>query len=133
MNQRSQRQRIVEYIQDRYGTDPEYLWKKFPGYAVFRQPASRKWFAIVADIPRNRLELEGDGLVDVIDVKCGSIMVGSLLAQDGYCPAYHMNKGTWIAVILDGIVPDEDIYPLLELSYDSVSPKSKPHGRRQIF
>lgn len=123
MDQRSQRQRMIEYIWDRYAAEPEYLWTKYPNYAVFRQPASRKWFAIVADIPRNRLELEGDGLVDVIDVKCGPIMVGSLLAQDGYCPAYHMNKGTWIAIILNGTVPDEDIYPLLELSYESVAPK----------
>lgn len=127
MGHLTQRERIMQYIQNRYGTDPEYLWKKFPGSAVFRQPASRKWFAIVVDIPRNRMELEGDGLVDVMDVKCGPILVGSLLAQDGYCPAYHMNKGTSIAIILDGIVPDEDIYPLLELSYDSVAPKT-PKG-----
>ncbi len=129
MAQLSQRERIAQYIQDRYSVEPEYLWARYPNYAVFRQPASGKWFAIVADIPRNRLELEGDGLVDVIDVKCGPIMVGSLLAQEGYCPAYHMNKGTWIAVILDGTVPDENIYPLLELSYDSVAPKAKPKQR----
>lgn len=115
----------MQYIQDRYGTEPEHLWKKYPDYAVFRQPTSRKWFALVAGLPRKRLELEGDGLVDVMDVKCGPILVGSLLAQEGYCPAYHMNKGTWIAVILDGTVPDEDIYPLLELSYNSVVPKAK--------
>ena len=115
----------MQYIQDRYGTEPEHLWKKYPGYAVFRQPASRKWFALVAGLPRKRLELEGDGLVDVMDVKCGPILVGSLLAQEGYCPAYHMSKGTWIGVILDDTVPDEDIYLLVELSYDSVAPRAK--------
>ena len=120
----------MQYIQDRYGTDPEHLWKKYPNYAVFRQPASRKWFALVAGLPRKRLELEGDGLVDVMDVKCGPILVGSLLAQDGYCPAYHMSKGTWIAIILDNTIPDEDIYPLVELSYDSVTPKVKKSQAR---
>lgn len=125
MGQLSQRERIMQYIQGKYGTDPEYLWKRFPGYAVFRQPASRKWFAIVADIPRKRLKLEGDGLIDMMDVKCGPIMIGSLLAQEGYCPAYHMSKSTWITIILDGTVPDEEIYPLLELSFDSVAPKTK--------
>lgn len=120
-----QRERIMDYIQNRYGTDPEHLWAKYPNYVVFRQSASRKWFAVIMDIPRSRLELDGDGLVDVMDLKCGAIMVGSLLAQDGFLPAYHMSKGTWISVLLDDTVPDEQIFPLLELSYDSVAPKVK--------
>ncbi len=115
----------MQYVQDRYGTEPEYLWKKYPNYAIFRQPASKKWFAAVMDIPRRCLELDGDELVDVMDVKCGPIMVGSLLAQEGYFPAYHMSKSSCVSVILDDTVPDEDIYPLLELSYDSVAPKQK--------
>ena len=125
MAQLSQRERIMRYAQDRYSTEPEYLWAKYPNYAVFRQPASRKWFAAVMDIPRNRLELQGDDLVDVMDVKCGPLMVGSLLAQDGFFPAYHMSKSSWISVILDDTLSDEDIDPLLELSYDSVAPKRK--------
>lgn len=121
----SQRERIIEYVQNRYGTEPEHLWAKYPNYVVYRQPASKKWFAIIMDIPRSRLGLDGDELIDVMDVKCGAIMVGSLLAQDGFVPAYHMSKGTWISVLLDDTVPDEQIFPLLELSYDSVAPKRK--------
>lgn len=79
----------------------------------------------MTDIPLKRLELEGDELVDVMNVKCGPIMVGSLLTQDGFFSAYHMNKSSWISVILDDTVPDEEICPLLELSYDSVAPKPK--------
>lgn len=121
----SQRERIMKYVQNRYGTDPECLWAKYPNYAVYRQPASGKWFAIIMDIPRNRLELDGDEVVDVMNVKCGPLMVGSLMAQDGFLPAYHMSKVTWISVLLDDTVPDEQIFPLLELSYDSVAPKRK--------
>ena len=125
MEQQSQRQRIMQYARDRYGAEPEYLWARYPNYAVFRQPASRKWFALVMDIPRNRLGFEGGGDVDIMDVKCGTLMVGSLLAQDGFLPAYHMSKSSWISVLLDDTVPDEQIYPLLELSYDSVAPNHK--------
>ena len=125
MEQFSQRQRVTEYIRNRYAAEAEYLWTKYPNYAVFRQPVSRKWFALVMDIPRNRLELEGNGDVYIMDVKCGPLMVGSLLAQDGFLPAYHMSKSSWISVLLDETVPDEQIYPLLELSYDSVAPKRK--------
>lgn len=115
----------MQYAQDRYGTEPEYLWAKYPNYAVFRQPASRKWFAAVMDIPRNRLGLAGEGIVDVMDVKCGPLMVGSLLTQDGFLSAYHMSKSSWISILLDETLSDEEIFPLLELSYDSVAPKIK--------
>ena len=125
VGQLTQRNRVTDYVQDRYGAEPEFLWKKYPGYAVFRQPASKKWFALVVDIPRDRLGLEGEGNVDIMDVKCGPLMVGSLLAQDGFLPAYHMSKSSWISILLDETVPDEQIYPLLELSYDSVAPKQK--------
>ena len=36
-----------------------------------------------------------------------------------------MNKTNWISVLLDETVPDEKIFPLLDLSYDSVAPKRR--------
>ncbi len=60
-----------------------------------------------------------------MDVKCDPLMVGSLLAQDGCLPAYHMSKDAWISILLDGTVPDDQIFPLLELSYDSVAPRRR--------
>ena len=125
MTQPSQRERIVQYIQDRYAVEPEYLWTRYPNYAVFRQPASRKWFAAIMDGAQKSQDLPGDGTADIMDLKCGPVLVGSLLAQDGFRPAYHMSKSSWISVLLDETLPDEDIYPLLELSYDSVAPKRK--------
>lgn len=133
MDQCSQRIRITEYIQDRYAAEPEYLWAKYPNYAVFRRSDSKKWFAIIMDVPRKSLDLEGEGTVDVVDVKCGPIMVGSLLSETGFFPAYRMSRGSWVSILLDGTVPNEQIFPLLELSYDSVAPKSRPHGKQQIF
>lgn len=121
----SQRERIIQHIQDRYAAEPEHLWARYPNYAVFRQPASRKWFAAVMDVAKKSLDMIGDGTADVMDVRCGPVLVGSLLAQDGFLPAYHMSKSSWISVLLDDTVPDEQIFPLIELSYDSVAPKRK--------
>ena len=36
-----------------------------------------------------------------------------------------MNKNHWISIVLDNSVPDDQITPLLELSYDSVAPKRR--------
>ena len=115
----------MNYIQDRYAVEPEHLWARYPNYAVFRQPTSRKWFAAIMDVAKKSIDLTGDGTADVMDLKCGPVLVGSLLAQDGFRPAYHMSKSSWISVLLDETVPDEQIFPLIELSYDSVAPKRR--------
>ena len=121
----SQRERITQYIQDTYGTEAEYLWADSPDSAVFRHPASRKWYAIIMGVLPERLGLPAGRTLDVMNVKCSTIMIGSLLATKGFLPAYHMNKNHWISIVLDNSVSDDQIIPLLELSYDSVAPKRR--------
>lgn len=123
--QESQRKRITRYIWDTYGTEAEYLWADSPGNAIFRHPASKKWYAAMMRVRPEKLGSVGDDALDVMDVRCSTIMIGSLLSTKGFLPAYHMNKNHWISVVLDDYVPDEQIIPLLELSYDSVAPKRK--------
>ncbi len=119
------RKDVIQHVQDTYGVEPEYLWADTPNAAVFRHPGSRKWFALIMDVSADRLGLPGKEIVDVMNVKCGTVMVGSLLSEKGFLPAYHMNKEHWISILLDGSVSEEQIIPLLELSYDSVAPKRR--------
>ena len=125
MSNSSQRERIMRYMQDTYGTEAEYLWADSPDSAVFRHPASRKWYAIIMRVLPERLGLSGEQTLDVMNVKCSTIMIGSLLSTKGFFPAYHMNKNHWISIVLDGSISDDQIIPLLELSYDSVAPKRR--------
>ena len=83
------------------------------------------------DVPSGKLGLTGEQFVDVMNVKCNPIMIGSLLSEKGFLPAYHMNKNHWISIVLDESVPDDQIFPLLELSYDSVAPKRKKKRTQQ--
>ncbi len=96
-----------------------------PDSAVFRHPASRKWYAIIMRVLPERLGLQGEQALDVMNVKCSTIMIGSLFSAKGFLPAYHMNKNHWISIVLDGSVSNDQITPLLELSYDSVAPKRR--------
>ena len=125
MSNSSQRERIMRYMQDTYGTEAEYLWADSPDSAVFRHPASRKWYAIIMGVLPERLGLSGEQVLYVMNVKCSTIMIGSLLSTKGFLPAYHMNKNHWISIVLDGSISDDQIIPLLELSYDSVAPKRR--------
>ena len=114
------RQTLMEYALERFGTEPEYLWKKYPRYFVLRRPDNGKWFALAMDVPRERLGLEGCGSIDIVDVKCGPILLGSYLGRTGFLSAYHMSKTNWVSVLLDGSAADGDIAALLDISYDLV-------------
>ncbi len=125
MNSGTQRERITECIRDVYGAEPEHLWADTPEYVVFRHAASRKWFGILMRIPKSRLGLAGEELVDIMNVKSDPILIGSLRLEKGFFSAYHMNKDSWISVLLDGALADERVLRLVDLSYELVSPRVK--------
>ncbi len=120
---------IFTFAEAELGTAPEYLWAKYPDHAVLRHPGSRKWYALVMDIPRGKAGLSGEGKIDVVDLKCGPLLLGSLLGKEGYFPAYHMNKQNWIGVRLDGSVSREDLCWLLRTGCDLAGGKKTRRPR----
>ncbi len=66
-----------------------------------------------------------DEKIDVINLKCDPIAAQSLHTRPGILPAYHMNHTQWITVLLDGTVPPEEIFPLIDMSYELTASKSK--------
>lgn len=109
---------LLQHIKDMYSAEPEYLWEKYPAYAVFRHAENRKWFAALMTLPREKLGLRGAGEIDVLNVKCDPILVSTLRHQPGYLPAYHMNKDRWVTICLDGTAADDDIRELLDMSFE---------------
>ena len=114
---------LKEYIQKNYSTEPDYPWIKFPDYEVFRHSSNKKWFALIMDVPKNKLGLQGESILEVVNFKCDYILLGSLLRENGFFPAYHMSKTSWITVALDGSVSDDKIKMLLNMSFDATAPK----------
>ncbi len=109
---------IVKFVAKKYGAKPEYLWKKYPTFFVFRNNGNQKWFALVANLPRKTLKLSGDGAVDFINLKTDNVDL--LRGVNGILPAYHMNKQKWITVLLDGTIPLKNVQKLIEMSFDLV-------------
>ncbi len=124
------RQKVFDYVKKKYGEEPDYPWMDSPGAAVIRHKENTKWYALMTDVKRDRLGLEGDEVTDIINVKCDKLMIGSILQNDGYFPAYHMNKENWITIILDGSVPIDEICGLIDISYGMTLPKGK--GKRRV-
>ena len=123
-----ERREIEQYIFDIYSVEPDYPWMDTPESAVFRHAGNRKWFALVTTVSKSKLGLQEQAPLDIVNLKCDSILIGSLRMERGFFPAYHMNKDKWITAALDGSAPDDTIKMLLEMSYQATAPK---HRRRK--
>lgn len=117
------RQQVFDYTTRQFNTSPDYPWND--ENAVLRHSDNKKWYAVLLRISRSKLGLTGDDIIDVLNLKCDPMLIGSLLSQEGFHPAYHMNKDKWISIRLDGLVSEEQIQNLIGLSYDLTGTKRK--------
>ncbi|MBR4201525.1 MAG: MmcQ/YjbR family DNA-binding protein [Oscillospiraceae bacterium] len=130
-NQKSAtRQTILQAIAEQYGIRPAALFQNAPEIAVFRRE-SGKWFGIIIPVHRSKLGLPEDAVSDVLNVKCDPMMLGSMLLQKGFFPAYHMNKQHWVSILLDGSVPAERVMEAVQMSYALTAGGSGKHPRTQ--
>lgn len=77
------RKELEQYIQETYVAQIDYPWVKYPSHEVFRHENNKKWFALVMDIPKNKLGVSGNDSISVVNVKCDKILVPSLWERDG--------------------------------------------------
>ena len=117
--------KLEEYITLTYGTNAEHPWGKYPSYSVFRHQNNNKWFALIMSVAKEKLGICDNGVIDILNVKCDPIMIGSLITENGFYPAYHMNKSNWITVALDGSADNEKIKFLLDMSFDLTTKGNK--------
>ena len=110
-------------ILNTYGVRPEYPWVRYPSFAVFRHGSNRKWFAVIMTIPKEKLGIREAGNIDVVNLKCAEEIIDSLWQEAGIYPAYHMNKGHWLSVALDGSATADTVSWLLNISYDLTAKK----------
>lgn len=117
------RQEVFEYCRQQYKTEPDYPWKDWN--AVLRHKDNNKWYGLIIEVKCNKIGLDSDGEVDVLNIKCDPILIGSLRMQSGFFPAYHMNKDKWISVLLTKSDNDEMIKNLIDWSYQATATKKK--------
>ena len=79
------REKVYQYMKKKYGSEPEYLWLRFPDYAIFRHEDNRKWYGLIMDVSRKNLGLPGEGRVDILNVKLDDLLLADMLVQrEGY-------------------------------------------------
>lgn len=119
-------QQLLEYVLHNYGTEPDCPFTESDA-AVLRHRGSRKWYGLVMRVSKRKLGLPEEATVEVLNVKCDPLLIGSLCRQEGFHPAYHMNKQHWLSIRLDGSASDDMIKLLLDMSFQLTGDKKKPH------
>ncbi|MFC3928435.1 MmcQ/YjbR family DNA-binding protein [Streptococcus caprae] len=123
--------RLVAHLQATYGDTYDHPFAKYPNYTAFREPIHHKWYGLVTQIKRQQLDLSGEDwsaeqledLIEVINVKVEPNQLEKLLGTQAIYPAYHMNKKSWVTVVLDEGMSDTDLFDLVATSRQLTLPK----------
>ena len=123
----SLRDDVLKYIRKTYKGEIEYPWMRYPDYGVVRHKDNQKWYALFMDIPRSKLGIPGDEMTDVLNLKLADFLTRDfLIRRDGFFPGYHIARGNWISILLDGTVDLDEICHLIDVSYKvTASAKTK--------
>ena len=124
--QAASRRQVISYVADTYGVEPDWPWDgTYTTSCVLRHPGNRKWFGLLMSVRRELLGLDGEEPVDILNVKCDPDVASIARGAEGILPAYHMNKDAWVSILLDGSVPEEMVFDLLDRSFELTAPKAR--------
>lgn len=122
---KTQKDEVLAFVKKQYKTKPDCPWPRYPENIVLRHDDNQKWFGLIMTISGKYIGLDNNNY-DVINLKItDQILKDLLLQQDGYFPAYHMNKKNWITVILDGTLDFSEICDRIDESFNITASKKQ--------
>jgi len=107
---------IINYIKEKYNTDLEFLWEE-DNNAVLRNKKNNKWYGLIMNIPLNKLKINDDTKVDVINLMYQKENINNIIDNKTIYGGYHMNKKSWISIPLDNRLTNNEIIKLVDNSY----------------
>lgn len=107
---------VRDWIEKTWHIAPDYPWQEYPSYEVFRHPDSRKWFALLMVVSADKIGLDAQKPIAILDLRAAGLAADKL-KQTGFYPAWHMNKKYWYTIALDGTVADETLFTAIRESY----------------
>ena len=126
----SSKENIFGYIKNSLNINPEFLWMKYPNYAVFRVKENKKWFAVFMEVKGEKLGLQTTNIIDILVIKLEPMLVDLFVGEKGILPAYHLNKSNWLTINLSENISFERIKGLIDLSYEIT--KNNKKSKKQV-
>ena len=114
----------IEYIKGKYNKRLEFLWDDTPDCAITRNQFNSAWFALFMIIDISKLDNTKTGSVEILNIRYPKGKTTNIVNNKSIFKAYHMNKNSWISIMLNEI----DITTLKQLIDKSylLSIESKP-------
>ena len=119
------REELALHIEDLYNVKYDCPFEDELDAWVFRHQDNKKWFALVMRIKKNKLGIDSDDYIDVVNLKCAPEIMDDLWYESGVFPAYHMSKKHWLTLTLDGSCNDETIKFVANISHTLTKKKIK--------
>ena len=63
------RQNVEQFVAQKFGVKPDYLWEGDFITAALRHPDTKKWFGVLMRIPATKLGINNEGEADILDIK----------------------------------------------------------------
>lgn len=120
---------LDEYILSHFDAESSHSFNTDRSVTVYSRSDNKKWFAATKNIGCRYLGIGREGRIDILNVKLAPRIVSSLRTREGFMPAWKMNQNTWITLLLDGSVTDEEICSLLDQSFKDVGMASRQRRR----
>lgn len=114
-NNTNQLEDVIKYIYDKYHDNVEYLWEDKSNF-IIRNKYNKKWYALFSKITKDKLGL--DSKDNIIVITLTSDKTDKIIDNKYYFKSYHMNKKNWFSIILDNGLDINDIYKLIDKSYE---------------
>ncbi|MGN1190288.1 MAG: MmcQ/YjbR family DNA-binding protein [Candidatus Ornithospirochaeta sp.] len=94
------RDKVISLFKEKYKIEGEKPWKDDDESIVFRSSFNNKWIAIMLSVSSSKLGIPGEKKVDIVNIKHSQSDVPCVIDHHFIFPAWHMNKKTWITVLL---------------------------------
>lgn len=112
-----QTKEVIDFIKRKYGDELEFLWDDSPDAAIWRRKDNNKWYGIIMTVKREKIGLEGDGLIEIIDLRAAPADIDAIVDNKTYFRGYHMNKKNWLTIPLDYRIDFNEMVARIEESY----------------
>ena len=111
--------KVIDYIREKYDDEIEYLWEKTPDNGIARRKDNKKWYLAILTVKKEKLGFTNcQELVEVIDLRANKDKLQNLIKKENIYPGYHMNKKHWISIILDNSIETNEIFKMIDNSYN---------------
>ena len=114
----NQSKQVIKYIKEKYNDELEFLWEKLDNNAIWRNKQNNKWYGLLLTVSKRKLGIDSEETAEIIDLRYQKGQVDEVVDKKKVYPGYHMNKNSWITIVLDGSLDIKNIYDLIDNSYN---------------